>query len=87
MIFGMWILAIVIPHFGPTLSLVGGTVNGLLSIIFPIWFYFSLKRDFSIFIKIGFGIIFVIALVSIAGNAFVEIKNIVLVIQGKYKTV
>jgi len=37
--------------------------------------------------KIGFGTIFFIALVSIAGNAFVEIKNIVLVIQGKYKTV
>ena len=83
----MWILAIVLPNFGPALSLVGGTFNGMLSIICPIWFYFSLRRDYHISLKIGFAFIFLLALVSTAGNAFVEIKNIIKVIQGKYKTV
>ena len=87
MILGMWLLAIVIPNFGPALSLVGGTFNGLLSIIFPIWFYFSLQTDTSTVVKVLFGAIFFFALLSIAGNGYVEIKNIILVIQGKYKTV
>ena len=83
---GMWLLAIVLPNFGPALSLAGGLFNSLLSIIFPIWFYFSLKTDVSMVLKVGFGFIFVFALVSIAGNSYVEIKNIILVIQGKYKS-
>lgn len=82
----MWVLAIVLPNFGPALSLVGGTFNGMLSIIFPIWFYFSLQSNYHVCIKIGFALIFILALVSTAGNAFVEIKNIIKVIQGKYIT-
>lgn len=86
LVVGMWILAIVLPNFGPALSLVGGTFNGLLSIIFPIWFYFSLKSDYHPCVKVGFVLILLLALTSIAGNCFVEVKNIVKVIQGKYKT-
>ena len=86
MMLGMWLLAIVLPNFGPALSLVGGLFNGFLSIIFPIWFYFSLKRDSNLLLKVGFGFIFLFAVVSIAGNSYVEIKNVILSVQGKYKT-
>ena len=84
---GMLVCALLIPNFGPALSLVGGTFNCLLSLIFPIWFYMSLQSEYHPAKKVFLSFIFIMALVAAAGNAFVETKNLIRVIQGKYKTV
>ena len=76
--------AIAIPNFGPALSLLGGTLSTLLCIIFPIWLYTCIELKIKLVTKIVLGVIVVLALIAGAGNCFVEVKNLIKVMQGKY---
>ena len=78
-------IAIIIPDFGPVLSLLGGTLDAALCVVFPIWFYLALGGEVRLVTKIFLGLIVALAVTGGLGNSYVEVKNIVKVIEGKYK--
>ena len=77
-------VAVVVPNFGPVLSLVGGSFQGLLAIIFPIVFYARL-HDISCCKSLFFSAIIIAATVGSFSNAYVEIKNVVDVVLDRYE--
>ena len=79
-------ISVAIPNFGPVLSLVGGTIQVLICIIFPIWFYVKFADKISVAEEILFGFIILLAVVAGLGNGFVGIKNIIKVIAGRYSS-
>lgn len=79
------ITGIIIPAFGPVLSFVGGSFAALLGIILPVVFYSRLEGKLPLWKEILFFSIIMVALFGSFGNGYVEIKNIVKVINDKYK--
>lgn len=79
-------MAVSVPNFGPMLSLAGGSFFTLLSVVFPILFYGKLVHQISIARQIFLCVLIVISLVSSLGNGYIEIKNVVKVVQGKYES-
>ena len=77
--------AIAVPNFGPVLSLAGGTFFTLLNVIFPLLFYCKLTGNVNLFRDIFVGILIILSLVTAFGNGYVEVKNVIKVIQGKYE--
>ena len=55
-----------------------------LCIVFPIWFYLTLEGKTKVITKVCLGFIAVIAIIAGLGNCYVEMGNIVKVIEGKY---
>ncbi len=78
-------VAVAVPSFGPVLSLVGGSFQGLLALIFPIVFY-SRLHDVSCCKSIFFSMVIIIATIGSFGNAYVEIKNIADVVLDRYES-
>eukprot|EP00794_Sanderia_malayensis_P005371 gene5371-6042_t len=82
----MLILAfsMLVTNFGPALSLLGGTLNTMMCVIFPIWFYVAIESKVKCGMKVFLSFIVFLALIAAAGNCFVEVKNLVKVMQGTY---
>eukprot|EP00794_Sanderia_malayensis_P004240 gene4240-4803_t len=76
-------VAVAVPNFAPVLSLVGGSFQGLLCVIFPIVFY-SRLHDITCCHSVMFSLIIIVATVGSFGNAYVEIKNIADVVLDRY---
>lgn len=81
------VVATVIPNFGPVLSLAGGTLFSLLNVIFPILFYCKLANRMGWLKEVFLALIIIISIATAIGNGYVEIKDVVKVIQGKYEVV
>ncbi len=77
-------VSILVTNFGPALSLLGGTLNTMMCVIFPIWFYVSIESRVKLWTKLFLAFIVFLALVAAAGNCFVEVKNLIKVMQGTY---
>lgn len=79
------IIAVSVPNFGPMLSLAGGSFFTLLSVVFPILFYGKLVHQISVTRQLFLCSLIIISVASAIGNGYVEIKNVVKVIQGSYE--
>ncbi len=78
-------VSILVTNFGPALSLLGGTLNTMMCVIFPIWFYVSIESRVKLWTKLFLAFIVFQALVAPAGNCIAEVKNLTKVMNGTYK--
>ena len=79
------VIAIVIPNFGPLLSLVGGSFHAFLGMVCPIVFYWKLTDGLTYATELLLVFIVLFATATAIGNGYVELKNVAKVIQGVYE--